>query len=170
MPQVLHREPFSPILLDSPALLVTPEQDLYVQEILSIGASDSAFAKKMYAALVKVLTGGSVVPPVVTSLSPASAVLTDPPFILTVGGTGFTAGSVIQLDGVDQVTTFTSDTELATTSEITPPVAAGDVVVTVLTDGVSSDPLTLSFTDPVALSFGPMKKLTVEDQYFGKGK
>jgi hypothetical protein len=169
MPQVLHREPFSPVLLSSPALLVTPEQDQYVQEILSIGASDSAFAKKMYAALVKVLTGGSVVPPVATSLSPASAVLTDPPFILMVNGTGFTASSVIQLDGVDQVTTFTSDTQLQTVSEITPPAVAGDVAVTVLTGGVLSDPLTLSFTAPV-LQTASTKKSSAEEHYFSKGK
>jgi hypothetical protein len=56
--------------------------------------------------------------PTADTLTPDTAVLTDPPFELTVTGTNFTPSTVIQFGGNDMPTTFVDDTTL--TTEIDP--------------------------------------------------
>ena len=52
--------------------------------------------------------------PVVSALTPNTAVLGSPNFTLHVGGTGFTPGAVIVFAGLEEPTTFVSPTEVTT--------------------------------------------------------
>jgi len=158
MPTVQHRETFSPVLLSSQPLAVSAEQKQVVREILEIGASDSKFAAKMYDAIYYVLTAGSVRPPIISSLSPNSAVLGSPSFTLNVIGTGFKTGSKIIWNGSEEPTTVVSATHLTTGVDMSTASAAVSLPVSVLNpDGVMSDPMTFTFiSDAPALTAGTM--------------
>jgi hypothetical protein len=73
-------------------------------------------------------TGGSAAP-VLTSLTPATAVMGAAPFTVQVAGTGFVAADVVTWNGAAVATTFVSATEL--TAAIDTVAAAGDIAVTV---------------------------------------
>jgi hypothetical protein len=148
MPRVLHPEPFNPVLLTSRALNVSNEQKQYLRNILHLGASDSRFEDKMYAAILLVLTAGSVVPPVVTSLVPNTTVLGSPSFTVHVKGTGFNAQSVIVFAGVEEPTTYVSATELTTGVNMDVWVGPDSVPVAVRNGEVLSDPMSFVFTAP----------------------
>ena len=120
-------DPWSPVLKNSPSLQTTPEQELYIKEILEICCSDSAFAKKAYLALQYILTGAPPVPAVVTSINPSTAAISTP-ITLVVTGTGFTPDSKILFGGVT-TTVFVSDTELS--ADVTTPGTEGVVPVSV---------------------------------------
>jgi hypothetical protein len=153
MPSVLRVDPFSPVLLSSPALDVTQEQKDYIRNILDVACSDSRFAEKAYIAIAFVLSGGSVTPPVITGLNPSTAVVGSPSFTLHVMGTGFSPLSVIVFNGGEEPTTYVSDTELTTDVDMSTVGAAVDVPVHVVSgDGVISDPMTFSFTAVAALA------------------
>jgi hypothetical protein len=53
--------------------------------------------------------------PVITSLSPVSAALRGPSFVLTVNGTGFVSASVVNWNGIPRTTTFVSSAQLTAT-------------------------------------------------------
>ena len=90
--------------------------------------------------------GDNVEPPVLSGISPDTAVITDPDFTLTATGADFIAGSVIALDSTDAPTTFVDESTL--TTPISPALfAAGDVAVTVRTGPSVSAASTLTFTD-----------------------
>lgn len=112
--KVLHHDPFNPILFNSPALEITEEQRQFLWEVYQTGASDSRFAQKMYNATLVILTTGSVEPPVVASLNPATAPLGSANFTLHVTGTGFGPQSKIVWNGGVEPTTFVSEGELTT--------------------------------------------------------
>jgi len=152
--EVTPFDPWTPVLKNSPSLQTTPEQELYIREILEICCSDSAFAKKCYVALQHILTGAPAEAPTVTGISPITAVV-GTPVSLTVTGTGFTSTSVISFGG-PVATTFVSETEL--TAEVTAPAVPGDVAVTVDTDGLVSEPVTFTVTDIVLLNAPTSKK------------
>ena len=100
--------------------------------------------------------GANVEPPVLASISPETAVVTDPDFTLTATGADFIAESVIALDGTDAPTTFIDESSL--TTPISPALfAAGDVAVTVRTGPSVSAASTLTFTD-VAREGGTKKR------------
>jgi len=100
--------------------------------------------------------GENVEPPVLASIAPDTAVITDPDFTLTATGNDFLAESVIALDGTDAPTTFVDESTLTTT--ISPALfAAGDVAVTVRTGPSVSASQTLTFTD-VAREGGTKKR------------
>jgi len=111
MATVVHPDPFSAVLLSSPPLVVTEEQSRYIREVLDISCSDSKFAEKAYTAITRILSGGTVAVPTLTSLNPATG-LTLTSITLTAMGTNFTPGSKIVVSGVEQETTFVSETEL----------------------------------------------------------
>jgi hypothetical protein len=164
MPSILHPDPFSPVLLSSTALRVSPEQRNFIREILEIACSDSKFAEKAYRAIELVLTAGSVVPPVIVSLDPPSAVLGSPSFTLRVSGTGFTPGSVIMFNGSEEPTTFVSNLEVTTEVDMSTAGVAVAVPVAVLNpDGVLSDPMNFTFLEsaPEILSVVTEKKTPV---------
>jgi hypothetical protein len=90
--------------------------------------------------------GDNVEPPVLISIDPETAVITDPEFTLTATGADFEAASVIVLGLVDAATTFVDDSTL--TTSINPALfLPGTVAVTVRTGPSVSAASTLTFTD-----------------------
>ena len=89
--RALYQDPFSTVLLSSPALMVTDEQKGCVKKVLDKACSDSRFSDKAYIAITKILTGRSVKVPTVATLTPNSAEVGDPSFTLHVHGTNFTS-------------------------------------------------------------------------------
>jgi hypothetical protein len=89
--------------------------------------------------------GDNVEPPVLASIDPDTAVVTDPDFTLTATGADFIAESIIAFDGTDAATTYVDDSTLTTT--VSPALfVAGDVAVTVRTGPSVSAAATLTFT------------------------
>ena len=144
---VLYQDPFAPALRSSPPVNVTDEQKFYVREVLSICSSDEQFAEKAYKAITRILTGGSVVVPTLSSLSPASAEVGDPSFTLHVHGNNFTPLSKIYFNGGEEPTTFVSSSELTTGVDMSTVSGASVVPVVVLSeDGIQTSPLDFAFT------------------------
>lgn len=86
-------------------------------------------------------------PPMLTSLSPDTAVSGDPDVVMSCIGTGFVDASIIVFGTQDEPTTFVSDTEVTTI--VRPSLfAPATVPVTVRTDGVPTDPVDFTFTEP----------------------
>jgi hypothetical protein len=81
-----------------------------------------------------------------------------PAFTLTVTGTGFVAGSVVQWDGADRATSFVSTTQLTTTIPAGDIASAGTVSITVFSPtpggGVSS-PETFTIYTATRASYSP---------------
>jgi hypothetical protein len=85
--------------------------------------------------------------PVLSSLSPASAVAGDAADItMTVNGTGFTPGSVIVMNGYDEPTTVMSTTQVRTGVKPSLFVVPADVPVLVRNSDKTSNELTFTFT------------------------
>jgi hypothetical protein len=85
--------------------------------------------------------------PVITKLSPASAIAGDDPFTLVVTGSGFVAGSVAQWNGTTRPTTVVSATELRALISAADVATAGDATITVVNPapgGGASNALTLT--------------------------
>jgi len=103
--------------------------------------------------VVSAVRGAAFVPasvptPVVSSLTPATAVIGAANFTLSVKGTGFTPGSKIVFNGFEEPTTFVSATELTTGVNMavwTAPSAPLPVAVRAL-DGEMSNAMTFTFT------------------------
>ena len=156
MPEVLtapvYKDPFHPVLKNSPSLNLTGEQDLYIRDILKICCADSRFAEKAYLAIGLVLTAGTIEVPTVGSLVPSTVVLGEPSFDIHVIGTGFTPYSKIVFNGFDEPTTYISDTEL--TTGVNMPLWQAPVVVpvSVRTGEQYSEPVDFEFTAPVVRS------------------
>lgn len=72
---------------------------------------------------------GGGTPPVLTTLTPATAIVGAAPFTVQVAGTGFVAADVVTWNGAAVPTTFVSATDL--TAAIDAVAAAGDIAVTV---------------------------------------
>ncbi len=102
-----------------------------------------------------ILTAAS---PNLTSLSPASVVAGSPAFSLTVNGSGFVSGAIVQWSGSPLATTFVSATQLAAQVPASNCAAAGSANITVLNPGsAASNALTFtvspaSFAQPVVQS------------------
>ncbi len=73
----------------------------------------------------------------ITSLSPASATAGGPSFTLTVNGTGFLPGAIVQWNGTDLVTTVVSGTQLTATVSAGLIVSVSTANVTALNNGGS---------------------------------
>lgn len=157
----LYQDPFMPVLFSSEVLAVSLEQKIYIKKILDKACSDSKFAEKAYVAILLVLEGGSVTVPEITSLTPNSAEVGDPSFLLHVHGKGFTSLSKIVFNGGEEPTTFVSATELTTTVNMSTVGAPVTVPVAVLSeDGVLSAFSNFTFTDgtPALAAVGTGKK------------
>jgi len=147
-----YQDPFSPVLFSSPALLVTDEQKMYIKKVLDKSSSDSRFSDKAYVAISLILTGGSAKVQTVTSLTPNSAEVGDPDFLLHVHGTNFTSLSKIVFNGSEEPTTFVSATELTTTVNMAKVSGPSVVPVAVLSEqGVLSASTNFTFTDGTVL-------------------
>jgi len=147
----LYQDPFHPVLLDSPSLHVSSEQDFYIREVLSTVCSDSRFAQKAYLALKFILSGEDPVAAVINSITPSTAEVSTP-VTISVIGTGFTSTSVVQSNGFPLTTSYVSATELSAVG--TAPATEGVYPVTVDTDGLISNSLDFTATAVVPL-FAP---------------
>jgi hypothetical protein len=155
----VHYDPMLP-RLSTYALpyIPTTEQLRFLREILELTCSDSRFAEKAYAAILLLLAGGieplppPLPDPVIVSLVPSTAVVGDPDFILSVHGSGFTATSVIHINGVSAPTTFVSDTQLTTPVDMGLVLAPVVAPITVVDSSVTSAPMDFTVTAPVLLS------------------
>ena len=96
--------------------------------------------------------------PAIIAMSPVTATAGGPAFTLTVTGTGFVAGSVVQWGSADHTTAFVSTTQLTATIPAEDISAAGIVTVTVFSPapggGVSS-PETFTVYAPTRASRPP---------------
>ena len=100
--------------------------------------------------------GENVEPPMLASIDPDTAAITDPDFTLTATGADFIAESIIAFDGTDAATTYVDDSTL--TTMVSPALfSPGDVAVTVRTGPSVSAASTLTFTD-VAREGGTRKR------------
>jgi hypothetical protein len=160
MPIIIRQDVFHPTLIESSSLVLSDEQRRVVREILEVACSDSAFAEKAYESIYYALTQTPTIPPVVTSLEPASAVIGSEPFDIHVKGTGFTPDSAIVFAGQVEPTTFVSETEL--TTGVNMPLWTGPDIVPVAVrnqDNVQSDPMSFEFTNPAARSSKSVKSV-----------
>jgi subtilisin family serine protease len=79
-------------------------------------------------------------PPVISSLSPAGAIVGSQAFTLTVNGSGFTAGSIVRWNGADRATTFMSTSRVSAAILATDLAALGTAQVTVFEPTTGSSP------------------------------
>jgi hypothetical protein len=88
------------------------------------------------------ITGGVSTDPHITSLTPSTVSAAAGPTTIDVEGTGFVAGSSVEVDGAAQTTTFVDATSVTISYD---PVTAGTVVFTVRNpdDSESNDALFL---------------------------
>ena len=101
--------------------------------------------------------GSNVEPPVLASIDPETAAVTDPEFTLTATGADFEASSRIVLGLVDAQTTFVDANTL--TASINPALfAPGDVAVTVRTGPSVSASQTLTFTEAAGGTTGKKRR------------
>ena len=107
---------------DRPTTFVSPTQltasigtaDLAVAGTATVQVVTPAPGGGTSSALTFVITADNPVP-VVTSLSPQRLPAGSPDFTLTVGGTGFVSGAVVQWNGNELATTFVSSTVVTAT-------------------------------------------------------
>lgn len=129
MTEVIHPDPFNPVLVTPNPLSVTDEQRDNIRNIVKISCADSRFAQKAYIGIMRTITSETLVP-TIESLTPDNGVAGGEPVEVTVTGTNFDSGSVVQQAGVDAPTTYVSSTEL-TVSIALSGAAAGFLAITV---------------------------------------
>ena len=87
--------------------------------------------------------------PVLTAISPTSAIVGSGPVSLTATGSNFTKQSVVQVNGASRSTTFISATQLAATLTAQDMAKAGFLSITVSSPGGTSAALTFTVNNPV---------------------
>jgi len=87
--------------------------------------------------------------PTLTSISPSTAFAGGPAFTLTVNGTNFINGSVVQVNGSSRTTTFVSSAQLSAAIPASDIASAGTLSITVVNPGGASGSLTLTVNNPV---------------------
>ena len=111
--------------------------------------ADDGYVRLATSPTVTVANGNPI--PAVTSVAPASVVAGSAAFALTVAGSGFVNGSVVQVDGSNRTTTFASATQLTATILASDVVAAGTHTITRFSPtpgGGTSSGATLTVTAP----------------------
>jgi hypothetical protein len=88
--------------------------------------------------------------PSLSSISPTSATVGGAGFTLTVNGSNFVSGSVVQVNGSGRTTTFVSSTQLTAAIPASDIASTGNLSITVSTaGGGTSSALTLAVVNPV---------------------
>ena len=88
--------------------------------------------------------------PILTSISPASAVAGSGPITLTATGSNFTTTSMVQVNGANRSTSFVSSTQLTATLTAGDLANAGSLSITVtMASSGTSAPLTFTVNNPV---------------------
>ncbi|MGD0128585.1 MAG: IPT/TIG domain-containing protein [Terriglobia bacterium] len=93
--------------------------------------------------------------PAITFLSPSSAAAGQAGFTLTVNGTGFVSGAVVQWNSTALTTTFVSATQLTAPVAASAVANAGSATVTVTEDGVTSNGATFTIAALTITSLSP---------------
>jgi len=109
------------------------------QEVFAQYKGDAGYASSESTTIP--LTGSGVVRPVLTSLSPFSALAGSGAFTLTVNGSGFAAGSVVKWNGNARTTALISASKLTAAILATDIATAGSYTVTVVSGGATSNAL-----------------------------
>jgi YVTN family beta-propeller protein len=168
-------------LVSGSATFATAALTAGAHSIVAIYSGDANFSGSASAVLVEtVLTPNPV--PTVTSLSPASAAAGGAAFTLTVNGTNFINGSVVQWNGAALTTTFVSATQLTAAVPVGDLANGGSIPVTVFTaapGGGTSNAVNFAVNDPVptlislsqtsATAGGPAFTLTLTGTNFVSG-
>ena len=127
-------------------------------------ASDLTTAKQIQ---VTVLTPGfpestavpltiTIIPPVITSITPSTVIAGDTGFTLTVNGTGFSTSSQISVGGTSHLTLFDSGTGSVSTAILGNEIASpGTLDVTVTDRGITSNVFHLTVARPSISSLTP---------------
>ena len=139
MPTILRADPFNSVLLDSPALLVTEEQLKLLRAIVDTACSDSQFADKAYASIVRMLTVGITEPPVISSLNPNTAVVGGPAVTMTITGTGFAPTAKVLQAGVSVAISSVTPTEIVVQFYVSSFLNPASIPVHVVNDNVISN-------------------------------
>jgi hypothetical protein len=101
--------------------------------------------------IVKLAAGTAPAGPVLTSLAPSSATAGGADFTLTVNGTNFVSGAVVQWNGASRPTSFVSATRLTAAIPATDIASQGTAQVTVANpDGSVSNAATFPINAPAA--------------------
>lgn len=153
-PKSPYRDPFHPVLKTPNPLAVTPEQESYLRDILDLCSSDSRFAQKAYVAILAVLTASNpdVLPPVVTYVSPETGEVGLVPVPIVVVGTDFNSTTEVLWDGmILNSSMFISSTEMNAELFMEDKIA-GEFQIGVQKDGVFSNTVLFTVTDPVVRS------------------
>ena len=104
---------------------------------------------------------GTVNPvPVVSSISPASVTAGDPAFTLTITGTNFISGSVINWNGTALATTFISATQLTASVSVTLVAVAGTANITVFNPTPGGGTSNVSVFTISSVSTNPVPAIT----------
>lgn len=108
--------------------------------------------------------------PALSVISPTSAIAGSSAFTLTVGGSNFVPGSVVQVNGAGRATTFGSATQLTATIPASDIAVAGNLSITIINPapgGGTSPALTLTVNNPVPSisSVSPNPALAVASSY-----
>ncbi|MFA6312651.1 MAG: hypothetical protein WCV99_16910 [Sterolibacterium sp.] len=116
--------------------------------------------------------GNAVSGMALTALSPSSAPVGDQTFTLTVTGSGFQSGDVVQWGGLSRATTYISTTELTAVITATDISAAGSQIVTVARGSqvsssleftvASSIPVVTPITAPAQVVTDPLSNVSVD--------
>lgn len=94
--------------------------------------------------------------PSITSISPTSAIAGGPAFTLTVNGTGFQSGAVVQWNGNQLTTTFVNGRRMTASVSANLIANVGTAQITVLSGGVTSNAVTFTVNAaPVISSISP---------------
>ena len=97
--------------------------------------------------------------PTITSLNPSSRTAGTATFTLTVNGTGFATGAVVQWNGQPLSTTFVGATQLTATVTADRITTPGSAAITVVSQNVTSAPVAFPITDrPTITSLNPSSR------------
>ena len=113
---------------------LTSENRRWIQYQLELTTSDASTSPVFHEIRIPYLSGTSGAPvPVTSSLAPTDAAAGGSGFTLTVNGSGFAADSVVQWNGSNRTTTYTSATRLTAAISAADIAVAGTIPVTVFT-------------------------------------
>lgn len=116
--------------------------------------------------------------PNITSITPSTATAGGPAFALTVNGSGFQSGAVVQWNGIQLATTFVRSSRLTASVPANLIASAGTAQITALSGGVISNAVTLAVVPAPVISAispntttagGPAFTLTVNGTGFSSG-
>jgi YVTN family beta-propeller protein len=138
-------------LVAGAATLTTSALALGSHSITAVYSGDANFGGSTSTVVTEVIATNNPVP-VATSLAPTFATAGDATFTLTVSGSGFVSGSVVNWNGVALTTTFVSATQLTASVPALDVVNSGTVPVTVFNPalgGGTSGALTFTINNPL---------------------